>query len=112
LGRISIQAEYLLTEKDHFGGILRIEVFNKKARPMLALNYNHEFGRWLNVMAGYSITPGNYVNLGLGYSIKWGGVQLYMLTDNAWAFFDPTNFKSTNFQFGMNLCFGDKRFKL
>lgn len=109
LTRFNLTGEFTLTPRIHFGALLRLDMLNTKTRPSLCFNYNHQLGRWLQFMAGYSISEGNYVNLGLGYSLKLGAFELYMITDNAYAFLVPKDFKSTNFMFGLNFCFGKNK---
>ncbi|MCX6272898.1 MAG: DUF5723 family protein [Bacteroidetes bacterium] len=111
LTRLNFTGQFDASERDHFGVLFRMELATKRTKPTLCVQYNHEFGKILNVMTGYSLTTGNYLNLGLGFSLKLGAFQLYMITDNAYAYLVPKDFKSTNFQFGINLCFGDRRFE-
>jgi len=109
LTRVNVTGQFNPTKKDHFGLLLQTTIFNNKIKPALTLHYNHEFGKTLNLMTGYTISKGNYLNLALGFSLKLGAIQWYVVSDNAYAFFMPTDFRYTNIQFGFNLVFGDKR---
>ena len=111
LTRLNLTAEWSFTPKDHLAALMRLELANKTALPLLCIHYNHEFGKIFNLMTGYSIKKGNYLNVGLGFSLKLLGFQLYMLSDNAYAALQPRNFKTVNMQFGINFCFRDRRFK-
>jgi hypothetical protein len=107
--QLNFTGQYNLTLKDHFGLLLRGSVFNRIIRPLITLHYDHEFGRTFNVMTGYTLSKGNYKNIALGFSVKFGHLQWYMMSDNAYAFFFPTDFKNSNFHFGFNLVFRDRR---
>lgn len=109
--RLHVQGDYALTEKTRFGALLRMDFFNQRVRPTLTLHANQAVGRWFQGMLSYSVSRGNFVNPGAGFMLKWAGFQFYLLSDNLTAFIDPKSFKTVNFQFGMNLCFGDKRFR-
>ncbi|MHC1706549.1 MAG: DUF5723 family protein [Bacteroidales bacterium] len=109
LTRMYVAGEFNLSKRSHLGALLRFDMLNKTPRPLICLNYRQDLGRWLQLMLGYSASEGNYMNLGAGFSLKLGFAQVYVITDNAWAVIDPTNFKSCNVQFGMNFCFRDRR---
>ncbi len=109
LTRVNLTGQLNLTEKDHFGALLQTTLFNKTVKPVLTIHYNHEFGKTLNIMTGYTLSKRNFMNLALGFSLKLGAFQWYMISDNAYAFFKPTDFRYTNIQLGFNLVFGDKR---
>lgn len=111
VARLNLQGTYSLTEKSGAGATLRMDFFNRKVRPELTLHFQQAAGRWFQGFLSYTLSPGNYVNPGAGFMLKWAGFQFYLLSDNFSAFIDPTAFKSISFQFGMNLCFGDKRFR-
>ena len=55
----------------------------------------------------YSMYGNNYMNLGLGLSVRGGPVNIYFITDQApSAYFWPKEFSSLNFRLGLNLVFG------
>lgn len=109
--QLNVTAEYSPDQRNHFGLLFRGEIFNDKLFPTLLINYNVEVGRFFTLMAGYHLNKNNYRNIALGYSFKVAGLELYMITDNAYAFYDPSLSKLVHFQFGVNFCFTDKRFR-
>ncbi|HRY31590.1 MAG TPA: DUF5723 family protein [Bacteroidales bacterium] len=111
LATFNLTARYSLGKRNHFGLLLRNEVFDRRWKPGLMLNYELEAGKLLALTAGYYLTKRNLYNLALGFSLKLAAFQFYMVTDNALAFYNPGRTKTAGLQFGFNLCFGDRRFK-
>ncbi len=107
--KIYIGGNYSLTEKSTVGAILFSQVFDKKFNNGLALSYDHQLAKWVNVSATYSMFNKSYTNLGLGVALKGGPVQLYIVTDNVLGMIFPQNTKSIQFHFGINLLFGKKK---
>ncbi len=111
LATFNLTARYSLGKRNHFGLLLRNEMFNYQWKPGLMLNYEFEAGKLLALTAGYYLTNRNLFNLAFGFSLKLAAFQFYMVTDNAVAFYNPGRSKTAGLQFGFNLCFGDRRFK-
>lgn len=121
--KIHLSGFYQLTKNDKISAILRIWFYDKRFHPALSISYLRRLGNIFNISASYSITNSNYANIGLGFSLKPGFWQIYLLTDNILAPFIwnkyifnngntsltlPRDWKYMNFHFGMNLVFGCK----
>ena len=64
-------------------------------------------GRFLNLSLSYTYMSASPKNLGAGLSMNLGPLNMYLISDNIiggalW----PTQTRSVNLWFGMNLCFG------
>lgn len=70
----------------------------------ISLGISRQFGNAFGVKANYAIIQNSYANLGLGLSLKLGGVQFYLLSDNVLLAFDPygNNHSRTGIRFGLN----------
>lgn len=128
--RIQGSAFYAVTPKNKLSASARIQFFDKGIHPALSLGYMHKFGDIWHVTATYSMANHNFTNFGVGFSLKLGFFQLYMMSDNIFApiiwnryswtetrdggeivennITTPSNWKYMNFHFGMNFVFGCK----
>jgi hypothetical protein len=128
--RIYASAFYDLTPKDRFSGLARIHFYDKGIHPSFSLAYQRKFGNILRLTGSYSIAHRNFANLGIGFALNLGPMQLYMVTDNVlapiiWNKYSwteeadngdisienvtvPRNWKYMNFHFGINVAIGCK----
>ena len=132
--RIHASAFYKITEKDRISAMLRMHFYDRKVHPSFNLAYMRKFGNIWHLTGTYSIINRNYANFGIGWSLKLGPMQFYILTDNIFApliwnrytwleekeddfgakyserekITIPRNWKYMNIHFGMNFVFGCK----
>lgn len=128
--KLQASAFYSVTKNDKISAMARVHFYDKGIHPAFSLGYMHKFGDIWHVTGTYSIANRNFTNFGLGFSLKLGFFQLYMLTDNVFGpiiwnrykwtnensdgtFSDeqvtvPRNWKYMNFHFGINFVFGCK----
>ena len=105
--RIYVGAAYELNEKVRFGGVFRTRIHNYKFYNQFTVSANYQPFNMLSGTLSYSITGKNYMNLGLGLSVRGGPFNFYFITDQAPSvYFWPQEFSSLNFRFGFNLVFG------
>lgn len=96
--------------KHHSAGILAYGKFIKgKLNPAFSINYNVKFGRTFNTAITYSIMNKSYNNLGLGFSLNLGFLQVYAVTDNILAGVKPQAVQNADVRLGLNMTFGRKR---
>ena len=69
------------------------------------VSYHKRVGRALDCSVGYSVFDLRYSQLGAGFAVNLGGVNLYLVSDNMLAFFHPENNHSADFVFGINVNF-------
>lgn len=86
LTRIHIGAEYELYKKEKSCGsaafLFQSEIYKGVMKPTFTLSYNQRVQRWLSLSLAYSVADRNFRNLGFGFSVNGGPLQLYVLTDN------------------------------
>jgi hypothetical protein len=105
--RVYIGAAYELSEKVRFGGVFRTRIYNYKFYNQFTVSANYQPFNMLSGTLSYSIMGKNYMNLGLGLSVRGGPFNFYFITDQApTVYFWPQEFSSLNFRFGFNLVFG------
>ena len=104
--QIYLGANYYIAEKSNAGLLLYSQIFDKSIHPGLALSFNQRVGRWFNVSASYSIYNRSYNNIGLGFAINGGPVQLYIVSDNVLGAVFPQNTKNLHLHFGFNITIG------
>jgi hypothetical protein len=117
--QIYLGANYNLNEKNNAGVVLYGRVYDKAVHPALTLSYNNRIGRFLSLSASYSILDRSYNNVGFGFGLNLGAVQVYAVSDNimsvimydeyttsSGSFKFPAYTKNANVRIGMNLVFG------
>jgi len=105
--RVYLGAAYELTEKVRFGGVFRTRIHNYKFYNQFTISANYQPFGMLSGSLSYSVYGSNYMNLGLGLSVRGGPLNFYFITDQApSAYFWPQEFSSLNFRLGFNLVFG------
>jgi len=105
--RVYLGAAYELSEKVRFGGVFRTRIHHYKFYNEFTVSANYQPFNMLSGTLSYSIVGHNYMNLGLGLSVRGGPFNFYFITDQApSAYFWPQEFSSLNFRFGFNLVFG------
>lgn len=104
--RVYIGATYQLSEKALLGGLVQTEFFKKKINPSLTLSYNHKFGKLFHATASYTIINNSFNNLGGGFTLNPGPIQLYVIADNILGAFQPQNARHMQLRAGVNLIFG------
>ncbi len=104
-----LSANYHFSDFWSAGGLLYLEGYRGAFFPALAANVQAAPLHWLTVGGTYSWRYNRFDNLGLNAAVRLGPVQLVAATDNIITAFDPGNANHTNFRFGLNLVFGDRR---
>lgn len=77
-------------------------------KPAMTIAYNGSFSDRYDLVATYTVMPGAYDNLGIGLSANFGGLLLYLASNNIIAFFNPANSSNLNVQFGLTFTSGRK----
>jgi len=76
-------------------------------KPALTLAYTGSFGGKYDVVATYTIMNGRFDNLGVGLSANFGGILLYVASNNIIGFFNPANSSQLNAQLGISFTSGE-----
>lgn len=100
-----------LNDYNSVGTLLRTELISKIIRPSFTFYYQFKINHWLGATANYSYLNKSLVNLGGGFCVKGGPLQLYLTSDNVLAPLALKAAKGAQFRFGVNLVFGGKEAK-
>ncbi len=104
--RIYLGATYGLTPGISLGLLSRSEIYHQNIEQAVTLSANATAGRWLSYSVSYTAMNHSYDNLGMGLSLRGGGFNFYVLSDNILSTFTPHRVRNVNLWFGFNLAFG------
>lgn len=106
-GKVYLGAAYELNDKVKFGVVDKVRMYNRQFYNQLTLSANVMPIQMFSASLSYSIIGKDYLNFGLGLSLRLGPFNMYLITDQAPSgFFFPDQINSLNFRFGLNLVFG------
>jgi hypothetical protein len=106
-GKVYLGVAYDLTEKVRFGGVFRTRIYNYQFYNQITVSANVMPISIFSASLSYSIYGNNYMNLGLGLSLRLGPINVYFISDQApSAYFWPAEFSSLNFRVGLNIVWG------
>ena len=97
-----VRGYYDLTPEHRFSAQLTGYCSGIGLRPALTLAYTGSFQDKYDVVATYTMMPGNMLNLGVGLSANLGGSLFYIATNNVFGFINPANTSSLHIQFGLS----------
>lgn len=75
-------------------------------QPAFTLAYTGSFSKKYDVVATYTMMKGSFDNIGIGLSANFGGVLLYVATNNLLGFFNPANRSQIHGQVGISFTSG------
>lgn len=81
-------------------------VYNKKFYPAFTLGLSQGIGRFFSLLATISYNQRTNKNLGVGFIIKPGPCQIYVIADNVYPAINPLYTTNVNVRVGMNFVFG------
>ncbi|MES2627542.1 MAG: DUF5723 family protein [Bacteroidota bacterium] len=100
-----------LNDYHSIGTLVRTELISKVLRPSFTFYYQVKVNHWLGATVNYSYLNKSLVNLGGGFVVKAGPVQLYATSDNILAPLALKTTKTVQARFGINLAFGGREAK-
>lgn len=107
--RYFISANYKLNQRNTLGAIIQGRYVLGKIQQAYTLSYSRKFGDNFDLTANYSIIGKSYSNIGLGWAVKWGVVQWYMVHDNILAYIQPSTANVVSVRMGINFVWGEIR---
>jgi len=108
--RFYIGGTFALTKQFSVGATLYNEFIRARYRPGLILSGNVKLNNWFAATVNYSAYARSYNNVGIGFTIKGGPIQYYLITDNVFGFLSPQSAKYFHVSMGLNLLIGkDKK---
>ncbi|MDR9373947.1 MAG: DUF5723 family protein [Schleiferiaceae bacterium] len=98
-----------INKKHSLGALYHARLWEGQTYHDLGLMYRAKLARWFQLTAGYSIINGTYNNVGLGFDLRLGPLQLYVLTDNLLGALQYQEAYTTSVNVGLNLAFYGKK---
>ena len=103
--KFNVSVTYNLFRRTTFG-FSASGIYNKKLYPAFTFGLTQGLGRFLNLLATISYNQKSFRNLGVGFAIKPGPFQFYVIADNIYPAINPLYFTNANVRVGMNFVFG------
>ncbi len=107
--RLYIGGTYKLTDKYYVGLLFRNEFYLKRFHSAVTISGNARFTKWFSANVSYTVQNNSFNNVGLGFALKFGFYQWYMVSDNVFGFIFPQSTRNINLRMGMNMIFGCKK---
>lgn len=101
-----LNACYRINEKSNVTGLLHAEIFRETVQPTLTASYNRKITDRFAASVNYSMINQHWNNLGAGFSVYAGPVQIYMISDNLIGTINPLSNNTLHINFGFNIVFG------
>lgn len=98
-----LSTSFAMSEKWQLGAAFFIESYREKVFPTFTLATQHQLSNLLSLGASYSISDGTYNNVGLNAIVNLGPLQIFGVTDNIIAVFQPDKSHHLNARVGLNL---------
>ncbi len=105
-GKFYAGGRYTLLKMHTFGVIVYGKIFKSQLSPSVALTYNFELGKILNVGVNATYRNKSFNNFGAGLSAKLGPVQVYGLVDNFQSILLAESARVISARVGLNFMFG------
>ena len=110
--KLYIGASWWATPGINFAILSRTDFVRETIYEQLTASANFAAGRMLNFTVSYSFMNNDWKNLGAGIALNAGPFNIFAISDNTInAIFWPSEARSLNLWFGLNLVFGYNRFK-
>lgn len=97
---------YNLTNRVKLGVLTRNQYIKGELSTSLSASLSATVGNFFSTSVNYSLYGRSLGNLGIGISANLAPIQIYIITDNAFAALKPYNVKNVHLRFGINLTFG------
>ncbi len=107
--KLFVGASYSVTPEINFGLLSRTDFLTGQIAESLTASANFSVAHWLDLSVSYSYIHSYFKNVGAGFSIHKGPINLYVVSDNAMNLvFWPQDTRAVNLWLGVNLIFGCK----
>ncbi|MFT5166625.1 MAG: hypothetical protein ACI8P3_001857 [Saprospiraceae bacterium] len=107
--KIYLSGTYKVNDLFKVGGLFYSEVYRGTVFPAFAASASVNLGKVFSVGAVYAIRNKTYDNVGLNATLKLGPVQIFAVTDNIVAAFQPYDSRNVNARIGLNMVFNKKK---
>ena len=104
--KIYLSGQFKVGEAWNLGALIFTEFYRDQVFSTFALSGRWTLKKWISLGMTYGIVQDTYTNIGLNAQFNLGPVQIYGVTDNVLAAFDPSSSRYFNLRAGLNLTFG------
>lgn len=107
--KIYVSGSYEVNKMLKVGGLLYAEAYRGQLFPAFAASASFNLGKTVSLGAVYAIRNQRFDNVGLNATFKLGPVQIFAVTDNIVAAFQPYDARNVNARIGINTVFSKKK---
>jgi hypothetical protein len=107
--KVLLNYEFSLSPKHAFAATYQGDIWKGSIYHTMGVTYIGRYAKRFNLLLGYSKQLDGNNNIGLGLSTAMGPLQFYILSDNAWGFYKPSELSSTSVRLGLNLVIFDRK---
>lgn len=104
--RLYLGGDYFITDKIKTGVLFKGELYHGTFLPSVAAHITARVKRFFQASLNFSYTDRSAPNMGFGFAVNGGPVQLYLVSDNVLSPLMPHNTKNAHVHMGLNLTFG------
>lgn len=94
---------YFLKNEHRINGLISARMYPSGTDLGLSVGYYIPVTKWLEWTGTYSVYNKQFLNVGTGFAMQFGKVQLYFASDNILSAFSPAGNYNSHFQTGVNL---------
>jgi hypothetical protein len=105
--KVFTEGKYRLLRRTDASLLIYNEFYNKKLSSAFRASVSQRVRNWLMATVNYSIYNRSFFNVGCGFSLNIGPLQLYTVTDNIMTFISPIKAKNVHLRFGVNFTFNN-----
>jgi hypothetical protein len=107
--RFYVSGRYQLNKMVSANVIVCNQLLESHNRMSLAIGTNIKLKNWLAMNVNYAAFGGSYGNIGLGFVMKGGPLQVYFASDNILNAFNMSKSKNMHYAFGINIALKNKK---
>ncbi len=104
--KIFLSGGYDLSPRHKMGLLARADFYQGEMYPSFTASYNFKPVNAIGFSLAYSVIHWNYNNLGAGFNLNLGPLQIYAVADNIFGAMRPHTIQTANLHFGVNWVFG------
>jgi len=101
-----LSAAYDLSPRHKIALLSMAEFYNASWYPSFTFSYNVKPIHAFSLALSYSVIHWNYYNIGAGFYLNLGPMQLYLVSNNFFLAVQPHTVQAANLHFGINWVFG------
>lgn len=101
--RVMAGARYTFKNEHSINGLATARFYDMETDLGISVGYALPLTSWLEGTVNYSMYNKTYNNIGAGFAMEFGNVQLYFASDNVPSVFGAGSATNTHYQAGINL---------